>query len=87
MNKTWEIIVDTYFNTLIADDYIESDKINEQLYNLIEGNIYQEIGKREAEFFQECVSYILHDPNFKIKTAEGKKRYVENQRDYYKTLI
>lgn len=87
MNKTWGIIVDTYFNTLITDDYIESDKINEQLYSLIEGNIYQAIGKREAESFEECVSYILHDPDFKNKTAGFKKMYVENQRDYYKTLI
>ena len=59
MNKTWNIIVDTYFNTLIADDYIESDKINEQLYNLIEGNIYQEIGKREAEFFQRSAHSLI----------------------------
>ena len=66
---------------------IDVNSIKNGMTLLIEGNIYQEIGKKEAEFFGECVSYILHDPDFKNRTAGFKKMYVENQRDYYKTLI
>lgn len=87
MNKTWEQIVDIYFNTLIERDFIDDDKINNDLGNLIECRIYLEIGKKAAKDFTDAIIYILRDYNFKVKSEKSKIMYVQNQRDYFKTLI
>ena len=86
MNKTWSKLLDLYFDTLIEHDFIDDDQINHELGRLIEGRIYQEIGKREAESFIDMLIYTRSD-DFKARTEKFKIMYINNQKDYYKTLI
>lgn len=87
MTKTWEQIIDIYFNTLVEHDFIDDDKINSDLGNLIECRIYLEIGKKAAKDFTDTITYILRNDDFKAKTEKSKIMYVQNQKDYFKTLI